>query len=132
VEVLVPFSIRIEPDAGIVIATCSGTLGLNDAKEGATAVWQNPEWRGRSIVWDFRSARLEFRGPEVREIAEFILDRQPPAPPQKIAIVTARDVDFGLSRMFEVYRQHPSTEVRTFGDYDEAVSWARTSLRSEA
>ena len=35
-----PFSIRIEPDAGIVIATCSGALGLNDAKEGAMAVWR--------------------------------------------------------------------------------------------
>jgi len=121
-----PFSMRIEPDAGIVIGTCSGALGLDDAREGAMAVWGNPNWSGKPVVWDFRSAILDVQAPEVREIARFVLDRQPSSPPPKVAFVIARDVDFGLARMFEVFRQHPSTEVRTFRDYDEAVSWART------
>jgi hypothetical protein len=41
--------------------------------------------------------------------------------------VTARDVDFGLVRMFQVIRQHPSTQVQVFRDYEEAVSWARSA-----
>lgn len=41
---------------GIVLATCSGALGLEDAHKGAQAVWDNPEWNGKPIVWDFRSA----------------------------------------------------------------------------
>ncbi len=94
------------------------------------AVWGNPEWSGKPVVWDFRSAILDVRAPEVREIARFVLDRQPSSPPPKVAFVIARDVDFGLARMFEVFRQHPSTEVRTFRDYDEAVSWARSGRTS--
>ena len=82
-----PFSMRIEPDAGIVIGTCSGTLGLDDAREGAMAVWGNPEWSDKPVVWDFRSASLDVRGPEVREIARFVLDRQPSSPPPKVAFV---------------------------------------------
>lgn len=120
----VPFEIRME--SGIVLATCSGALGLDDAKEGALAVWEKPEWRGKPLVWDFRSAQLNVRAPEVRLLAMFILGRQPSPPPSRVAFVTARDVDFGFARMFEVYREHPSTEVQAFRDYDEAVSWARS------
>jgi len=121
-----PFSLRLEPETGIVIATCSGDLGLNDAKGGAAAYWENPECSGRPVVWDFRSAHLNVVASEVREIARFILERQPPTPPSKVAFVTASDADFGLGRMFEMVREHPSTQVRIFRDYDEAVSWART------
>jgi len=121
-----PFSLRLEPETGIVIATCSGDLGLNDAKAGAVAFWENPECSGRPIVWDFRSAHLKVAAAEVREIARFILERQPPTPPSKVAFVTASDPDFGLGRMYEMVREHPSTQVRIFRDYDEAVSWART------
>ena len=121
-----PFSLRLEPETGIVIATCSGDLGLNDAKGGAAAYWENPECSGRPVVWDFRSAHLNVVASEVREIARFILERQPPTPPSKVAFVTASDPDFGLGRMYEMVREHPSTQVRIFRDYDEAVSWART------
>jgi hypothetical protein len=120
---------RFEPETGLVIATCSGALGSNDAREGAAAVWERPEWSGKPVVWDFRSAQLEVRAPEVREIARFILERQPAIPPSRVAFVTARDVDFGLARMFQVFRQSPSTRVRVFRDYEEAVSWASGSVR---
>ena len=89
-----PFSLRLEPETGIVIATCSGDLGLNDAKGGAAAYWENPECSGRPVVWDFRSAHLNVVASEVREIARFILERQPPTPPSKVAFVTASDADF--------------------------------------
>jgi hypothetical protein len=129
-EESMPFSMQMDAEAGIVIVTCSGELGLSDAKEGAQTVWGKPEWSGRSIVFDFRSAQLDVRATEVREIARFILERQPATPPPKIALVTSREVDFGLARMYEVLRQHPATEVRVFRDYEEAVSWARASAGS--
>ena len=122
-----PCSMRFEPETDLVIATCSGSLNVNDARMGATVVWDHPEWSGKPVVWDFRSAHLDVRGPEVREIAEFILNHQPATPPSRVAFVTARDVDFALVRMFQVIRQHPSTQVQVFRDYEEAVSWARSA-----
>jgi hypothetical protein len=125
-----PFSLQLEPDSGIVIATCTGVFELSDAKEGAQAVWGNPQWSGRPIVWDFRSARLNFRPAEVRELAEFFLGHQPRNPPPKVAILTSRDSDFGLARMFEVFREHPATEVQIFRDHEEALSWARGEVKT--
>jgi hypothetical protein len=121
-----PFSLSFEPESGLVIVTCSGSLGVNDARMGAAVFWNGPEWSGKPVVWDLRSAQLDVRGADVQEIARFILERQPETPPPRVAFVAGRDVDFGLMRMFQVYRQHPATQVRVFRDYEEAVSWART------
>ena len=119
-------SLSFDPENGLVIATCSGSLRVDDAWEGATVFWSRPDWSGKPVVWDLRSAQLDVLGADVQEIARFILEHQPESPPPRVAFVTGRDVDYGLARMFQVYRQHPATQVRVFRDYEEAVSWART------
>jgi len=59
-----------------------------------------------------------------------VTDHQPWSRPQRVALVTGTDVDFGMARMFEAFREDFFTEVRVFGDYDEAVAWA-SEKRSE-
>jgi hypothetical protein len=120
----VPFSLRLDRETGVLIGTCSGALGLDDAKAGALAVWENPDWQGRAVVWDMREAEIAARPAEVRRLADFVLGGQPAAAPPRVAFVTDRDADFGMLRMFEVYRSHPATEVCIFRDFDEAMAWA--------
>ena len=120
-----PFSVRLED--GIVVGTCSGKLVVEDAKAGAMAVWNDPDFRGKPVVWDFRLAQLDVDAAGVREIAQFILTSQPDPPP-KVALVTAREVDFGMARMLEAYRENPATEVQVFRDYEAASSWVKALL----
>ena len=117
-------SIRIEPETGIAIATCSGVLRVRDAQESVAALWSTPAWWGKSAVWDFREAEFDLSSPEVRRLAQFVLQHQP-APPLRVAFVTRRDVDFGMARMFEVFREDPRTQFRVFRNFDEALRWAR-------
>ena len=124
-------SIHIEPETGMAIVTCSGVLRLSDTLEGAEVLWKTPGWSGRAAVWDFREAEFDISPSEIREVAELVADRQPAPPPARVAWVTHRDVDFGLARMYEIFREDPRTEFRVFRDYEEAVSWAR-SLRPGA
>jgi hypothetical protein len=119
-------SIHIEPETGMAIATCSGVLRLSDALAGAEALWKTPGWLGQAAVFDFREAEFDVSPADVREAAQFIANRQPATPPARIAWVTSRDVDFGLARMFGIFREDPRTDFRVFRDYEEAVSWART------
>ena len=118
-------SIQIEPETGMAIATCSGVLRLGDAQEGATALWKTPGWSGRSVVWDFREALFNMSSLDTQNIAQFIFTHQPATPPSKVAFVTQRDLDFGMARVFDVYRQDPRTTFQVFRDYEEAISWAR-------
>jgi hypothetical protein len=119
-----PISIRIEPESGSAIASCSGVLRLEDARQAAVALWETPGWGGRSAVWDFREAKFDLSASSVRQIAQFILHHQPEPPPAKVAFVTPRDVDFGMARMFEVFREDSGTAFRVFRDYAEAIVWA--------
>lgn len=120
-----PFVLEVEPGSGMAIATCSGTLNLEEARKGVSALWVHPDWRGVSAVWDFRAARLNFSTPDIREAAQFVLAHQPRRPPARMAFVTTHDADFGMVRMFEVFRESPATKVRVFRDLEEAKSWAR-------
>ena len=118
-------SIKIEPETGMAIATCSGILRVSDAKEGATALWKTPGWSGRSVVWDFREAQFDVSSSDAQNIARFILTHQPATPPSKVAFVTQRDLDFGMARVFDAYRADPRTAFQVFRDHEEAICWAR-------
>ena len=119
-------SIHIEPGTGMAIVTCSGVLRVSDAKESAAALWKTPGWLGEAAVWDFREAEFDVSSSDIHEVAQFISNHQPATPPARVAWVTPRDVDFGLARMFEVFREDPRTVFRVFRDDEEAVSWARS------
>ncbi|MCW8131421.1 MAG: hypothetical protein KIS92_13815 [Planctomycetota bacterium] len=121
-------TIRIDPETGLAMATCTGVLLVADAREGAAALWHTPGWPGRAVVWDFRDARFEISPAEIREIAHFVL-RDQPSRPRRVAFVTPRDVDFGLARIFEALREDPPTEFNVFRDFDQAVAWARAVLK---
>ncbi len=119
-------SIEIEADSGLAIISCSGELTLEDARQAAVSLWSAPGWSGESAVWDFLMARFELSSSEVRRVAQFILGNQPDPPPSRMAFVAARDAEFGLARMFEVYRAAPGTRFRVFRDLPDAIEWART------
>jgi len=123
---IVAISIRIERETGMAIATASGVLRLSDARAGAEALWNTPGWLGKSAVWDFREAQFDLSSSDIRKVADFVSRYQPATPPSRVAFVTARDVDFGLARMFDVFREDPRTEFRVFRDFDEAAGWARS------
>ncbi len=119
-------SIRVEPETGIAVATCSGGLSVQDAREGAAALWAAPDWDGRAAAWDFQAAKFEMSAADVREIAGFILRNQPTPPPARLAFIVPGDADFGMARMFEVFREAPGTALRVFRDADAARDWLST------
>jgi len=124
------FSLRRASDPDVTIATCAGALDLNEARAGAEAIWSNPVYRANPVVLDFREARLSVSAADIRSLADFILAEQPSSGrPPRLALVAPGDLDFGLSRIFAAYRDHPSTEIEVFRDFDEAVTWAQSGRR---
>ena len=119
-------SIQIEPETGMAIVSCSGVLRPSDAQEGAKALWKTAGWSGKAVVWDFREAQFDMTSSDTQNIAKFILTHQPATPPLKVAFIIQRDFDYGMARVFEVYREDPHTEFQVFRDYEEAISWARS------
>ncbi|HUC43742.1 MAG TPA: hypothetical protein VMR65_06880 [Candidatus Sulfotelmatobacter sp.] len=123
-----PFSIHVEADTGVAIGTCTGVLGLDDAKAAALELWGNAAWKRRAVVWDFRNARLDAVSDDISTFARFVTEKQPLPGPSRVAMVTASDVDFGQARVYEALRERPPTEVRVFRDFEAAVAWARAAV----
>lgn len=117
-------SIKIESESGLAIATCHGVLRLKDAQKSVSALWKTPGWLGKSSIWDFREAQFDISSSDIREVAQFVIQNQPDPPPLKVAFVTKRDVDFGLARIFEVFREDSRTVFRVFKNYKKALDWA--------
>lgn len=110
----------------MAIVSCTGALDRDDARDAAQALWSTGAWSGRCALWDFRGARFDVSPDDVRGIAMFILRHQPDPPPAKMAFVVDRDVDYGMARIFEVFREDPRTEFRVFMDFEEAIAWAHS------
>lgn len=119
-----PVSIDIEPQSGLAIASCSGVFGRQEAQTAAVELWQIEEGARRCVVWDLGAADLVVSPADARELAAFVKQNQPMPPPEKVAFVVHREVDFGMARMFEVFREDPRTASRVFRARDEAVRWA--------
>ena len=124
-------SVELDRERGVAVAACEGALRRDDAERGATAAWEAAGDRARSVVWDFREATFELSASDVRAMAKFVRRYQPTPPPARVAFVTPRAADYGLARMFEVFREDPRTAFRVFRSFDEAVQWASPAAGEE-
>ena len=120
----VTISVEVDPVSHVAVVRCPGPLMRADATEAAERLWSTEGWDGDSAVWDFREAQFKLSASDVQFVARFILRNQPATPPSRMAFVTPGDANFGLARMFAVYREQPKTDFRVFRELPDAISWA--------
>ena len=85
-----------------------------------------PDFRpGADIVWDFRKAESQDLSPDrLRDMVSFVAGIQSVrGTDYKVAIVVARNVDFGLARMYEAFSDELPCELRVFMDPADADAW---------
>ena len=116
--------VTIDTDSvdGIVVGAASGPLTLENIREAAAAVWSRATEPSMRMLWDLRNAQFEFSSSEIRELAAFAKKRSPFSD-LRMAFVVAGDLDFGLLRMFEAYRETGSARTAVFRDKEAALGW---------
>jgi hypothetical protein len=78
---------------------------------------------GMGRLWDFRDADLSTLEAEtITEMAQYSLRFPPGINDVKVAFVTDRDVEYGLTRMFEISSE-AMTPIQVFRAMDEAEKW---------
>ena len=74
-------------------------------------------------LWDFRDANLSsLQSETVFEMAQYSTKFSPGINDVKVAFVTSRDFEYGLSRMFEM-SSNSKTPISVFRAIDEAEKW---------
>lgn len=84
-----------------------------------------------NTIWDLRDAKIaEWSVEGVQAVVGYVRTHaEQRGSRYKSALVTARNIDYGLSRMYEAYGQDLPLTVRVFRDMDEAREWVCPAVR---
>ncbi|MCW8956944.1 MAG: hypothetical protein OQL09_08680 [Gammaproteobacteria bacterium] len=72
-------------------------------------------------LWDLSNGIFDLTETELRELAEY--GKSSFLLPSKVAIVAPKNLEFGLSRMYEAYREEGLVKHRVFRTEQEARAW---------
>ena len=111
----------------VMIGIAHGPLTLDEIKEAAAAMWQRATGPQIRVLWDLRDAHFVLDTAEVRDFAEFA-KQLAGSTAIRSAFVVSGDLEYGLLRMFAVFREVEGALAAVFRHKVQAVEW----LTSEA
>ena len=116
----------IDAAAGIVTHKVTGDLLVEDVQQAFAERTGHSDFRpGMSILWDLSEANASrMTSSDIRRIAGQNKARLKKAGvPYKAAFLAPRDIEFGLSRMYEMFADASLVENRVFRNLEDARRW---------
>jgi hypothetical protein len=116
--------LRIEKTKKIAHIKLSGLLSSKEILDAFDTVVADKKYKkGMGRLWDFREADFSSLTTDtVRQMAQYSLKFPPGINDVKVAFVTSRPLEYGLSRMFEMV-SHAKTPISVFESIEEAEKW---------
>jgi hypothetical protein len=116
----------IDAAAGVITHTVVGDLGIDDVQQAFALRTTLPDFKpGMRVLWDLCQANASrLSTDEIRQIAQRNKSQVKKAGVgYKVAFVAPRDIEYGLSRMFEMFSDETPVQIRVFRTTDEARRW---------
>lgn len=109
----------------IVVHTAVGPMTTAAFGQARTEVLALPDERGQwPALWDLRSASLSaITYSELSTMVHGAKAVLSSTPPGRTALLVARDVDFGVGRMYEALADGLPRKCRVFKSERDAVAW---------
>lgn len=116
--------LRIDEEKNIAFIRLSGHLSRKIILDAFDSTISNKRYKsGMGRLWDFRDADLSSLDSEtISEMAQYSLTFSSGINDVKVAFVTNSDLEFGLSRMFEL-SSGSKTPIEVFRSLAEAEKW---------
>jgi len=122
VEILTEHTISKTLRVYVVKGALTRTGLLKKLKE----IYHSPEIQtDTNVLWDLRETDLTtFSTEDILAIRAFVKDHWGIGGKSRAALIVRRDLQFGLSRMFQTWMEDEvSSAVRVFREYDEGMKW---------
>ena len=119
---------QIDEASGLVTLTVNGKVTYEGIIKAYGEMLGDPRFRkGASNLWDFRNADGDtIAGEDIQSVAALVeTTRKQRGEGYKVAFVVARDVDYGIARMYDGYAGRLPFEVMVFRSMDDALKWIR-------
>ena len=119
-------STQFNEELNLRIHKVEGPIDVDQLKEMLSALYKSPEYDpNMNALWDLRAA--DFTSVTTEQVASMtgMVEKYWAKEGQsKASLIVSRDLDFGLSRMYEMLLSGSSPDkVMVFRDYDEAEKW---------
>ncbi len=116
--------LRIDEEKNIAYIKLSGLLSKKIILSAFDLTVSDRRYKnGMGRLWDFRDADLSsLDAKTINEMAQYSLRFPPGINDVKVAFVTDRDLEYGLTRMFEISSKS-MTPIQVFRVIDEAEKW---------
>ncbi len=117
-----PHSIAIEAAHHLVVVRIEGTPTANQILEAYDELLRLEPTLNR--LWDYRDADLcRLSSAELARVARYAARHEPDPGPSRVAVVVARDVDFGVGRAYQAWADEDPEEHRVFRELGDARRW---------
>ncbi|UCG87688.1 MAG: hypothetical protein JSW71_03830 [Gemmatimonadota bacterium] len=117
-------SIAFQPSKERVVLTGRGDLVAADITETLARLYDDSQFRtGMSTLADFRGARAAVSGDNIRTIMNFVSRNLEWRGKGNCAVVTDRQVDYGMARMAQAYMEPIGIEAMVFREMEDAERW---------
>lgn len=127
-EHTIPIAYKVDSENRLVIATSSGALTMEKLYRYQLEAWSHKEIRSfNELVYLTNVQGLTPpTADRIRGLSDLAATMEANVSPSKLAIVAKGDFDFGLARMFQVFRElHPKSkkDVAVFRSANEALAF---------
>jgi hypothetical protein len=120
-----PIRTIIERDAGLIRTSASGRITGPDLVEYYHRLRAHPDFRGSlNEIFDATQVEaIDLTADDVRRLSSVTEEFTRRGVPVKVAIVAPGDLEFGMSRMYEMLQVQSVNELKVFRERSAAENW---------
>ena len=119
----------VDKKAAVMIHTITGKMTFDEIKSSYEAILSHPEFQeDMNSIWDMRDADAsEFDSQDVIRLARYFETKLKNRVEFKVAVIVSRDLEHGLSRMYQVAAVDLPAKIGIFNNLEEAKKWVTGS-----
>ena len=115
----------VDKKSSVIIHTVTGEITFQEIKSSYEAVLSHPDFQeDMCVIWDIRDADAsEFHSQDVIRLARYFETQLKKRAKFKVAIIVSRDLEYGLSRMYQVAAADLPAKIGIFINLENAKKW---------
>ncbi len=121
-----PIETLINKETRLIIRKITEEFNFEDIKSSFEASIRNPDFhKNMPVIWDLRNADAsKLSEQNLQQIIDYIeKSTESRGAGYKVALVASRDLEYGVSRMYEAMGYDLPRKIQVFREFDKAERW---------
>jgi len=119
----------VDKKAAVMIHTVTDEITFEEVKSSYEAILSHPDFQeDMNSIWDIRNADAsKFDRQGVIRLARYFEAQLKNRAEYKVAVIVSRDLEYGLSRTYQVAAADLPAKIGIFNNLEEAKKWVTGS-----